>query len=259
MNAVQAAPQAPNPADISETHIGDFRRGCEIIARLTDGLVHICQSPGSQLGPEHERVRHASFAGTVAAGLAGTQIDRLCRGQAVWTIGHQDVAAIGAYFQTGQYPGHRVVSVTGPMALPPRLLRAPIGARLSDITGTGPMRALSGGPANGREAAYLGRFHDQITLLPPASRGRPRVWTSRRKGTHAALPTRALEHAIAADVLPVPLLRALSIGDAEAAERLGCLALIEEDLEAATRRCTSGIDYGRCLRTVLTELMSEAA
>ena len=36
------------------------------------------------------------------------------------------------------------------------------------------------------------------------------------------------------NLLTIPLLRALSVGDIEAAERLGCLALVEEDLAFAS-------------------------
>lgn len=259
VNAVRAAPQSPDPGLVLRNDAEDFRLGCEILAQLTDGPVYLCQSPGEPLGPDHPRIRHASFSGTLAAGLAGTQIDRLCPGLPVWSIGYQDVAAIGRYFDTGEYPGRRVVSITGPMASPARLLRVPLGTRIADLIGTAPVRAVPGGPDSPRDAAYLGRFDDRITLLPrgpdaPRERVRPRV-----PGHSASVPSRALETAIAVDVLPVPLLRALSIGDAEAAERLGCLALVEEDLAAATRRCTSGVDYGACLRRVLEDLREQAA
>jgi Na+-transporting NADH:ubiquinone oxidoreductase subunit A len=52
----------------------------------------------------------------------------------------------------------------------------------------------------------------------------------------------------------MPLMRALSIGDVEAAENLGCLELIEEDVVSLTQICTSGADYGALLRHMLDEL-----
>ena len=259
VNAVRATPQSPDPADVLADSLDEFRLGCELLTKLLSGPVHVCQSPGTPLGPEHERIRHTSFSGTVAAGLIGTQIDRLCRGMSVWSAGYQDVAAIGHYFATGAYVAKRVVSVTGPMASAPCLLRVPRGARVDDVVNTGPARALTGQSGTGRESRFLGYFDEQITLVPAVPARRGKLFHTHRTGYSAAVPSRALETAIAVDVMPIPLLHALSIGDAEAAERLGCLALVEEDLAAANRRCTSGVDYGACLRDVLDELMAEAA
>ncbi len=258
INGVHAAPQAPDPVLVLGGFEDDFHRGCEALAGLTQGTVYVCQSPGPELGPMGERIRHASFSGTVAAGLPGTQIDRLCRGQKVWSVDYQDVAAMGHFLATGRQRATRVVSVIGPDGSPPRLLRAPAGARIADVTGEIASAALSGGSGAGRKAMFLGRFDTQITLLA-ADTQRPKTIWSRRPGHSAVVPCRALERSIAVDVLPVQLLRALSIGDAEAAERLGCLALIEEDLATATRRCTSGVDYGACLRRVLDDVMAGAA
>lgn len=259
VNAVHAVPQAPNPAVVLQDRLDEFRMGVQILTSLTDGIVHVCQSPGERFGQRQERVRHTSFSGTVAAGLVGTQIDRLCRGMSVWSIGYQDVAAIGHFFTTGEYIGQRVVSVTGPMASPPRLLNVPLGARMADLFKTTSAYPLSGGPNMGREAVFLGRSDEQITLQPSAPGARRHLSRSGRYSLNAAIPTRALDHSIAIDVLTIPLLRALSVGDANRAERLGCLALVEEDLAAATRICTSGTDYSACLRRVLTELRAEVA
>lgn len=257
VNAVQPAPQAPDPALLIRERLEAFRLGCSVLTNLTAGPVHICQSPGLPLGPDEDRIRHTSFSGTIAAGLAGTQIDRLCPNSSVWSIGYQDVIAIGHFFATGDFDGQRILSVTGETTAPGRLLRAPIGARIADLVGASGAQGIAGGPGLGREAAFLGRFHSQITLIP-AGANIPGSLTGSRQAD-AAIPTRALERAIAVDVLAVPLLRALSLGDAETSERLGCLALLEEDLAAATRVCTSGVDYGACLRSVLNDLMAEAA
>ena len=72
------------------------------------------------------------------------------------------------------------------------------------------------------------------------------------------IATAALEHALGFDVPVVPFLRALSVGDAETASRLGCLEMVEEDVAAVSLACTSGADYGRMLRYVLDELAEDA-
>ena len=257
INAVRAAPQAPDPVTVLGDRLEAFRAGCDLLTTLTGGEIYLCQSPGSELGPEHDRVRHASFSGSTAAGLAGTQIDRLCPGRDVWSIGYQDVAAIGHFIATGEYYGQCVVSVSGPMAQTARLLRVPRGARLADLESGGQGVTATGPAAMPQGAAFLGYFEDHLRLLPnPPHNKKPSTWW-RRSGHSASIPTRGLETSIAIDVPSVPLLRALSIGDAETAERLGCLALVEEDLAVATHRCTSGIDYGACLRHILSELSAD--
>ena len=264
VNAVHAMPQNPDPAVVLAERLGAFHRGIALLGRLTGGPVFLCQSPGQPLGPDDDRVVHASFSGTCAAGLAGTQIDRLCPvagGGEVWSIGYQDVAAIGHYFETGSYDPHRVVAISGPAADRPRLLRTPLGARLGDLGATDGRRALCGDPRDGRVGMYLGRDDLQVMLVDGALAGRAGAAAAPRRGGRPAplVPTRALETALAVDVLAVPLLRALSVGDTDAARRTGCLALVEEDVAALSRRCTSGADYGALLRRALEDLRTDAA
>ena len=56
----------------------------------------------------------------------------------------------------------------------------------------------------------------------------------------------------------MPLIRALAVGDVEAAARLGALELIEEDIALLSTLCTSGADYGALLRQAL-DILAEAA
>ncbi|AML52113.1 hypothetical protein [Falsihalocynthiibacter arcticus] len=73
----------------------------------------------------------------------------------------------------------------------------------------------------------------------------------------ATLPLEAFEHVFPFDLLPVPLMRALAVGDVETAERLGCLELLEEDLALLTWLCPSVNDYGTLLRHSLNTLAKE--
>ena len=61
---------------------------------------------------------------------------------------------------------------------------------------------------------------------------------------------------MAFNIPPVPLLRALSVGDTETAERLGCLELAESDVALLTHVCPSKIDYAPLLRKALDEIES---
>lgn len=263
VNAVHTSPQAPDPAVVLEGQRDAFHLGLSVLTKLTPADVFLCQSPGKPLGPEGGRIIHASFSGTMAAGLPGTQIDRLCPvdfGGAVWSVGYQDVIAIGYLFGTGTYMARRVVSITGPQAATPKLVRSVLGARLAELSEGGAVRILSGNQVTGRDAQFLGRFDDQVTLLEP----RPQAADPSRQARRATIlrpliPSASMEKAVATDTYAIPLARALSVGDSDAAQRLGCLGLIEEDVATLTRRCTSGTDYAAMLRRVLDELELDAA
>ncbi len=59
------------------------------------------------------------------------------------------------------------------------------------------------------------------------------------------------------DILAVPLLRALLVGDTQSAQKLGCLELDEEDLSLCTFLCPSKYEYGPVLRENLTQIERE--
>ena len=92
----------------------------------------------------------------------------------VWTIGYQDVMAIGRLFLTGELPVERVVALGGPMVHKPRLLRTRMGASMDElldgeVESGAELRVISGSVFGGRTArgacGYLGRFANQITVL----------------------------------------------------------------------------------------------
>ncbi|MBT8412782.1 MAG: hypothetical protein KJO30_00515 [Boseongicola sp.] len=264
VNACHASPLAPDPRIVLAGKEDVFARGLALLTKLTEGPVFLCQLPGAPLSKVDDRLEVASFSGTMAAGLSGTHIDRLRpvrAGMEVWSIGYQDVIAIGHLFETGLFMGDRVIAISGTGALPARLVRTSLGAKIAEVCQPEERAcALAGDALTGRDAAYLGRFHSQITVPDGPVRQRKRFWQANQASIPSALvPTGALDHALAPDILPVPLLRALSIGDSETAERLGCLALIEEDVAALSRHCTSGSQYDVLLRLVLDDLMADAA
>jgi Na+-transporting NADH:ubiquinone oxidoreductase subunit A len=254
VNAVHVAPEAADPWIVLGDQTDAFQLGIRLLTKLTQGEVFVCQSRGAPVGPDAPRVTHVSFGGSLAAGLTGTHVDRLCPvgpDRVVWTIGYQDVAAIGHLFLTGQYSAQRVVAVGGLGTAPARLVRTSLGAGLAGILGS----EAQAGPA-----AFLGRFDEMTNAKPKAPATPTSGWLRHFTTAQSALfPIRALEQSLAVDVLPIPLLRALSVGDTEAAERLGCLALVEEDVAALTSHSTSGVDFGVLLRRVLDVLMAEAA
>ena len=121
----------------------------------------------------------------------------------------------------------------------------------SELTPGPPPRLVSGSLLSGRAAAYLGRYHAQLVLLDD-------LWQARGSGPRSSrrpiVPIRALDRALPRKIPPVPLMRALSVGDTETAAQLGCRHLVEEDVALLSSLCTSGADYPALLRHVLDEL-----
>jgi Na+-transporting NADH:ubiquinone oxidoreductase subunit A len=151
----------------------------------------------------------------------------------------------------------RVVALGGPYVDPPRLVRTVPGASLRDllapyVSAPGPISVHVGPPGLGRDAAWLGAIENEVRVGPrQEARETPRT-------LRPIIPGGRLEDALPIRTHAVPLMRALSIGDAETAERLGALALVEEDVAPLNALCTSGARYDLLLRRVLDRL-AEAA
>ena len=150
-------------------------------------------------------------------------------------------------------------------------------------------RAISGSVLFGHKAvdaafAYLNRYDNQISCLKEdreriffgwMSPGQDKFSTVRafvssllpkRKfpmtttthGSHRAMvPIGVFERLMPLDIMPTFLLRSLLVGDLEQAEKLGCLELHEEDLALCSFASPGKEDYGKALRSVLTEIWQE--
>jgi Na+-transporting NADH:ubiquinone oxidoreductase subunit A len=267
VTAIDTYADAVDPREAITRRSSSFQIGVSVLTLLTDGPVFICQAGGPDLPvPPSDQTRIARFSGPHPVGLPGYHIDRLhppAQGQTVWTISCQDVVAIGYLFETGQYLPERIVALRGPDDDKPRVVPITLGARLRDYFSPVPdrpdltFRLVSGPELAGYESSFLGRYHSQASLRPRPALRRPLpgifrlLAMSERHRPVPLIPLSSLERSLPTGAPPVPLMRALSVGDVEAAERLGCCDLIEEDVALLTRFCTSGSDYGKLLRRVL--------
>lgn len=297
VTAIDTNPLAPDPDTMLAGREADVSAGLRALKRLTRGRVYFCQKAGAKFLPSTQSgaiVEH--FDGPHPAGNVGTHIhllDPVSATKTVWHIGYQDVAAIGTLFRTGRLAVERVVSLAGPGVLRPRLLRTRIGAALDDLVAgeveAGEMRVISGSVLSGRKAmgettGYLGRYHNQVSVL---REGRERVFfgwlgagfdkfsvtraflsslipdqkfafTTTTHGSHRAIvPIGVYERVMPLDIMATHMLRALAGGDMERAEQLGCLELEEEDLALCTFVCPSKLEYGPLLRGMLTTIEKE--
>ncbi|MCH9690478.1 MAG: Na(+)-translocating NADH-quinone reductase subunit A [Gammaproteobacteria bacterium] len=295
INAMDTNPLAADPAVIIAKQREAFVQGVEILSKLAD-KTFVCSAPGADIPvPASSFVQQETFAGPHPAGLSGTHIHYLHPvkpGRNVLTIGYQDVIAVGKLFATGQLYTDRIVALAGPQVRRPRLLRTRLGADLIALT-AGELdgednRIISGSIFGGTTAtgpgAYLGRYHNQVTVL---QEGRERPFlhyftpganrfsilpiyisrmfknklfnftTSTNGSERALLPIGTYERVVPLDLLPTQLLRALIVGDTQMAQQLGALELDEEDLALCTYVCPGKYDFGPILRDNLTRIEKE--
>jgi Na+-transporting NADH:ubiquinone oxidoreductase subunit A len=289
VTAIDSSPLAADPGVVIGAGQGagrqDFANGLTIISRLTSGAVFLCKEPGADIPlGDPARITVAEFAGPHPAGLAGTHIhflDPVGAGKSVWHVNYQDVTAIGRLFTSGRLSVERIVALGGPVVGRPRLLRTRLGANIDELirdeTAKVACRVVSGSALSGHRAAgptaFLGRYHGQITVLAEGQGDRYVVGgalgalgaRSRAYGLGTALhgrpstmlPVEAYERVMPLDVLPVPLLRALMVGDTDSAQLLGCLELDEEDMALCTFVCPGKQEYGPLLRASLTRIERE--
>ena len=296
ISAMDTHPLAADPVLIIAEQDEAFALGQDVLAKLTNGSVYVCAAANTAVAVgQATNIETAQFSGPHPAGLVGTHIHFLqgaSQGKTVWTIGYQDVIAIGRLFLDGRLYTHRVISLAGPQVVKPRLLRTRLGADLQALCAgelkSGENRIISGSVLGGRQVlaatAYLGRYHNQVSVLMEGRErdlfgwlspgfkkhsalgiyassilGRkPLAMTTSTNGSERAMvPVGSYENIMPMDILPTQLLRALIVGDTETAQALGCLELEEEDLALCSYVCPGKYEYGPILRDNLTRIEKE--
>ncbi|WP_426417848.1 Na(+)-translocating NADH-quinone reductase subunit A [Aestuariirhabdus sp. LZHN29] len=292
VTAMDTNPLAADPQVVIAEHAEAFEQGLTLLSRLAS-KVYLCKAPGANIpsGPAQSE----EFSGPHPAGLAGTHIhhlDPVGANKTVWTLGYQDVIAIAKLFTSGTLFTDRVVSIAGPQASNPRLVRTRIGASLDQLAAgeqvEGNNRVVSGSVFGGRTAhgglAYLGRYHNQVSVLLEGNHRELFGWLSPGAQKHsvmgiylsklsstlslpfttnsngserAMVPIGNYEKVMPLDVLPTQLLRALIVGDTDVAQKLGCLELDEDDLALCTYVCVGKYEYGPILRDNLNRIFVE--
>jgi Na+-transporting NADH:ubiquinone oxidoreductase subunit A len=296
VTAMDTQPLAADPAIAIAEQAEAFALGVDVLAKLTSGKTYVCAAAGANIpAATAANAELATFSGPHPAGLVGTHIHFLTGASAarqVWHIGYQDVIAVGRLLLDGQLYSERVVALSGPAASNPRLVRTLLGADLTALCAgeqsAEEARLVSGSVLGGRSVSgatsYLGRYHNQVTLIaegrdrtfmgwlsPGAKRHsnmgiyitsffgtKPLAMTTNTNGSERAMvPVGSYERIMPLDILPTQLLRSLLVGDTETAQQLGCLELDEEDLALCTYVCPGKYEYGPVLRDNLTRIEQE--
>ena len=296
VTAMDSNPLAADANVIITEHPNEFAVGLDLLAKLTEGVVYVCHDEGAYLPTgSTDKITAQEFSGPHPAGLAGTHIhflDPVGPNKTVWYVNYADVIAMGHLFLTGSILSERVIALAGPGATQPRLVKTIVGANLDELTAgellDGNQRVISGSVLAGHTAsgpfAFLGRYHQQVSILPEDSQRRlfgylaPGLsrhsvfpafvskWlgeknisftTTSNGSPRAMVPIGTYDEVMPMDILATQLLRALLVGDIETAIALGCLELDEDDIALCTYACPGKYEFGPVLRNVLSQIEKE--
>ena len=298
ISALDTQPLSPNPEFIINLKLESFNFGVTVLRKLLDCPIHVSVGENSSLPiTENDNLNLHTFSGPHPAGLVGTQmhfISPASLSNINWSLGYQDVIAIGELFKTGQISVQRIISIAGPQVINPSYFQTRLGACTDEIT-AGELtqrenRIISGSVISGREAigpyAYLGRYHNQISVVAePNSKDRefmnwltpgPRKFSKiplflsslfpnkifkfkalMNGSDRPIVPIGVYEEVLPLKVLHAMLLRNVVLMDTEKIQALGGLELDEEDLSLCSFVCPGKYDFGSLLRAGLTKIELE--
>ncbi len=294
VTAMDTEPLSADAELIIKNDIKAFKEGLKNISILSNGKLFLCTKENSEIIVDG--FQNHEFSGPHPAGLTGTHIhflDPPNSEKIVWSIGYQDVIAIGKLFLTGHLDIKRTIAISGPLAKEPRLVNTVLGASLDDILEgeydkSEDCRIISGSILSGFHAyddtAFLGKYSRQITIIKEDKEKHFFGWikpqpnkfsvmpvlfsafsffklfnltSNLNGGRRAMVPTGVFETLMPQDYLPTQLLRALLVMDTDVAQSLGALELDEEDLALCTFACPAKYEYGTALRDSLIKIEKE--
>jgi len=298
VSGFDTSPLAPDTGFIMNNTDGNLlKTGFRALSKLTSGKVNLVlngREEQSSVLTEMEGVELSFFSGPHPAGNVGVHIhhlDPLNKGEVIWFVNLQDVAAIGRLFTEGVYKTERIVVLTGSEVIKPQYYRMLSGSSISSlVTGnvrTGNLRYISGNVLTGSqisEDGYLGYYDSQITVIPEGNYFEFFGWaapgtgkfsfsktflstllpkkeytldTNLHGGERAFVMTGQYEKVIPMDIYPMQLLKAMLAGDIDLMENLGIYEVAEEDFALCEYICPSKIEIQSIVRSGLDLMKKE--
>jgi Na+-transporting NADH:ubiquinone oxidoreductase subunit A len=300
ISAFDSAPLAPDYDFIIHGNGDAFQIGLDVLTKLTEGKVHLTLNgkvTADEAFQNAKNVQINTISGRHPAGNVGTQIhhiDPIDRGQYVFTIKPQDVAAIGKFFMTGEFDSTRIIAYTGSEAKNRKYYRTVIGANLKDLVANNieqeNVRVISGNALTGDnigKEGYLGYYDAQVTILPEGDQYKfflTKGWLGPgfdKYSSHRLFPTwlfknkkyrldtnlngeergfvvtGEMEKVLPFDILPMYLIKAIMTNDIDGMEQLGIYEIAPEDFALCEYVCTSKIAIQEKIREGLDLIQKE--
>lgn len=297
ISAFDSSPLAPDYDFLMEGREGDFQAGIDALNTLTDGQVHLstrAKSAPAKVFADAKNVVNHNVAGPHPAGNVGIQIhhvDPINKGEAVWYVNPQDVATIGAFFNTGKYDASKNICVAGSEVNQPRYYKVVSGVQLSSMLNgnmkEGNARVISGNVLTGNKVSadgYLGYYDHMVTAIPEGDEPELFGWiapgfdkfstsrafwswlmpgkkysldTNMHGEKRAFVVTGQYESVLPMDIYPQQLIKAIMVGDIEAMENLGIYEVSAEDFALCEVVCTSKMELQKTIQEGLDMIKHE--
>ena len=283
---------------ILEDQKEEFKNGIKILAKLTSGDVNICvDKNSSSFINKLDGVNIHTINGPHPAGNVGVQIhhiDPINSGEIVWTLGAEDVANIGRYFNTGIYNPVRTIAVSGPPVKYPQYYKTISGTELNKIIDDAgidskdSLRFINGDVLTGstvEQDNYLGFYNNSFSVLREGNHYRMFGWipfinnkvpsiyktsfswlfpnkkydldTNMNGEERAIVVTGEMEKVFPMDILPMQLLKECMAGNIEKMESLGIYEVAPEDFSLIDYSSSSKIEAQYIIRQGLDLMISE--
>lgn len=294
VSAFDSAPLAPDYNFILKEEKAAIEAGMAVLARLTEGKVHLSARKGDEgFMAEVKGVEYHTFSGKHPVGNVGVQIhhiDRIAKGDIVWTVNIQDVAMIGRMVTTGKLDMSKAIAVAGSEVEKPCYKRVIAGAAVESIVGKvkDGVRIISGDVLTGVATAkdgYLAANANMVTLIPEGDKYEFMGWAMPRfhrfsvSGSYFSwlfpkksynldtntngeerpfVVTGLYEKYLPMDVYVSYLLKACLTKDLDKMENLGLYEVLPEDLALCEFVDPSKINMQQVLRDGINLMIKES-
>ena len=294
VSAFDSAPLAPDYNFILKEEKAAIEAGMAVLARLTEGKVHLSARKGDEgFMAEVKGVEYHAFSGKHPVGNVGVQIhhiDRIAKGDIVWTVNIQDVAMIGRMVTTGKLDMSKTIAVAGSEVEKPCYKRVIAGAAVESIVGKvkDGVRIISGDVLTGVATAkdgYLAANANMVTLIPEGDKYEFMGWAMPRfhrfsvSGSYFSwlfpkksynldtntngeerpfVVTGLYEKYLPMDVYVSYLLKACLTKDLDKMENLGLYEVLPEDLALCEFVDPSKINMQQVLRDGINLMIKES-
>lgn len=275
-----------------------FHEGVEALKKLTSGKVHLNINgdiKADEVFLNTKGVEINKFYGPHPSGNVGVQIhhvDPIGKGESVWFVNPQDVAAIGKFFISGQFDATRIIALAGSEVKAPKYYRTVLGVSANNIlegnVTESANRFISGNILTGTKIekdGYLGFYDHQFTVIPENHDAQLFGWIapnfdkwsnsrvlfswlmpgkkykldSRMNGERRAyVVTGEYDKVFPFEIYPQQLVKSIMIEDIEAMEELGIYEVAPEDFALCEVVCTSKIPVQSIVREGLEKLRIES-
>ena len=293
VSAFDSAPLAPDYNFVLKTEKAALEAGLALLSRLTDGKVHLSARKGDEgYMAEVKGVEYHTFSGKHPVGNVGVQIhhiDRIAKGDIVWTVNVQDVVLMGRLAMGGKLDMTKVIAVAGSEAQKPCYKRIIAGAAVESIVGkvSENVRVISGDVLTGVATAkdgYISANANMLSLIPEGNVyellgwAMPRFhrfsvsrayfsWLCPKKeykldtnlngGERPFVVTGLYEKYLPMDVYVAYLLKACLVKDLDKMENLGIYEVLPEDLALCEFVDPSKIEMQQILRDGINLMIKE--